>query len=45
MEERGRDRGGKIRFKEEGDMVISGDEVLAKLQAWEEVALPIFGHY
>lgn len=45
LEERGRDRGGKIRFKEEGDMVISGDEVLAKLQAREEMALPIFGHY
>lgn len=45
LEEVGRDRRGNIGLNNEGDVVISGDEVLAELHAREEVALAIFGHH
>jgi hypothetical protein len=45
LEKRGRDRGGYIGVDDEGDGVVSGDEVFAELHAREEVALPVFGHH
>lgn len=45
LEKRGGNRGGDIGVDDEGDGVVSGDEVFAELHAREQVALPVFGHH